>query len=84
MHRIERAVSDWHRVYNELCAAQDCLRRGEGAPPGETVAGADLVAQVDRLQNEEEQALHAIDDALCAAKTRAAENGSRKAGDGPA
>jgi hypothetical protein len=84
MHTIERAVSDWHRVYTELCAAQDCLRRGEGALPGDMAGGAGLLAHVDRLQNEEEQALHAIHDALCAAKTRAAENGSSKVGDAPA
>lgn len=81
MYRIERAVSDWQRVYRRLCAAEDWLRHGRGAPPADlTAAGDDLVEQVSRLQDEEEQALHAIDAALLAAKTRAANSGERGSG----
>ncbi len=84
MYRIERAVSEWHRVYNRLCAAQDCLRRGEGALPQEsTTAGEDLISQLDRLQDEEEQALRAIDEALSAAKARLAANGQQPGGEPP-
>lgn len=79
MYRIERAVSDWRRVYMRLCAAQDWLRHGTGAPPADLEpAGGDLVQQVSRLQDEEEQALRAIDAALLAAKTRAADGGERR------
>lgn len=85
MYRIERAVSDWHRVYTRLCAAQDNLRRGEAPPPGDAmVADQDLTAKVDRLQDEEEQALRALNDALSAAKARAVEHERRRAGDTPA
>ena len=81
MHRIERAVSDWRRVYMRLCAAQDWVRHGKGAPPDDlTATGADLVEQVSRLQDEEEQALWALDAALLAAKARAADGGERRSG----
>lgn len=78
MYGIERAVSDWRRVYMRLCAAQDWLRHGKGSPPDDLIAtGGDLVEQVSRLQDEEEQALRAIDAALLAAKTRAIDGGER-------
>lgn len=78
MYRIERAVSDWQRVYARLCAAQDWLRHREGAPPASLMLpGDDPVEQVSRLQDEEEQALRAIDAALLAAKARAADKGQR-------
>ena len=81
MHTIERAVSDWRRVYTRLCAAEDWLRHGKGAPPADLLAtGEDLAEQVSRLQDEEEQALRAIDAALLAAK-RAVDTGEpRSAG----
>lgn len=66
MYRIERAVSDW-------------LRHRKGAPPADLVAaGEDLVEQVSRLQDEEEQALRAIDAALLAAKARAVDCADRR------
>lgn len=84
MERVERAVSHWHRVYTRLCAAQDSLRRGAAAQPGEpTAAGEDLISQLDRLQDEEGLALRAIDEALSAAKARANGNGQAAAGDPP-
>ncbi|HWI81021.1 hypothetical protein [Ramlibacter sp.] len=85
MYRIERAVSEWHRVYTALCAAQDCLRReGFAQPGGPMAAGQALVAQVDRLQDEEEQALRGIHEALLAAKARAIHKAGPPSREGPA
>jgi hypothetical protein len=81
MHGIERAVSDWRRVYTRLCAVEEWLRHGRGAPPADLVAtGEDLAVQVGRLQDQEEQALRAIDAALLAAKTRTLGGGERPSG----
>lgn len=69
MSRIEQAVGEWRRVYMRLCAAQDRLRGGAVAPtddPDDT--GEDPAGQVSRLQDEEQQALRAIDAALLAAR----------------
>lgn len=79
MYRIERAVSDWQRVYTRLCAAEDWLRHRKGAPPADLIAtGEDLVEQVSRLHDEEVQALRAIDAALLAAKARAIGGGGER------
>lgn len=84
MHHIERAVSDWQRVYARLCAVQDWLQRAEGGPPGDLiVTGDDPVAELHRLQDEEELALRAIHEALAAAKSRATGAGARSGAGSP-
>jgi hypothetical protein len=82
MYRVERAVSKWHRVYTELRAAQKSLGAADPVEAGDSMsAGQDLVAQVSRLQDEEEQALRAIHEALVAANARAIDRPAGPAGD---
>jgi hypothetical protein len=69
---IDRAVGHWHRVYAQLSAARDRLRRAEPTLSGlPTAALSELMAEVDRLQHEEDRTMHAIQDALHAARQRA-------------
>lgn len=85
MHHIERAVNDWQRVCARLCAVQDWLRRAEGGPPAADpiVPSEDPVAQLHRLQDEEELALRAIHEALAAAKSRAIGEDARSGAGSP-
>jgi hypothetical protein len=65
MNDIERAVGHWHRIYALLSVARDRLRRAEPTLSGlPTASLSALMAEVDRLQHEEDRAMQAIRQAL--------------------
>lgn len=56
---IDKAVGEWHRVYAQLSAARERLRRGGGG-----AIPLELRREVQRLEGSEERALRAVRDAL--------------------
>lgn len=64
MQAVELKLARWRRLYDDLGQAQSRLREVKTLCPGQSPLTAELEAQVDRLEQESNRALDAVQDAL--------------------